>query len=395
MIGYAIVAGTRPEAIKLAPLVLALRSAGAPVWLIATGQHGNLFDVALGAFGLVANEDLAVMHDGQTPAEVVARLLPRLVDRLAQHRPAAVIVQGDTASAFAGAQAAAYCRLPLVHVEAGLRTHDAEPFPEEMHRRVIAQLADVHCAPTLTAAAALRREGIADTAIHITGNTGIDALLWMARRLAERGPPPELPMFDPAQPLIVATIHRRENHDRIAAIAAALTMLADDAEILLPVHPHPAIQGPLRAALAGRRGIHLVEPLPYPAFVAALTRANLVLTDSGGIQEEAPALGLPVLVLRDVTERPEGIAAGNARLVGHEPAAIVAAARAILSGLSGVVEAALPYGAGNAATSIATLLCRAYPIRDASAETAHQGQELREAGGDRPGVVDGDRGAAA
>ena len=355
------VAGTRPEAVKLAPVLLELRRRGARPFLVASGQHRELFAGVLAAFGLKADHDLGIMRAGQTPADVVGALVPALTQLFEATRPAAVVVQGDTATAFAGAQAATYARLPLFHVEAGLRSGSDEPFPEEMHRRAIAQMAAVHFAPTAMAAAALRREGVEAAAIHVTGNTGIDALHLMAARLARE---PVLAAaiaqrfagIDPARPLLLVTVHRRENHgERLDNVIAALAVLAREAEIVLPVHPHPAIAGPVRAVLGGRPGVHLLPPLDYPAFVWLMQRATLALTDSGGVQEEGPALGLPVLVLRDVTERLEGVGTGNARLVGTDTASILEAVGALLGDAQAIGrmgEAALPYGAGDAARRI-------------------------------------------
>jgi UDP-N-acetylglucosamine 2-epimerase (non-hydrolysing) len=362
---FLFVAGTRPEAVKLAPVILALRAQGAFAWLAATGQHRELFHESLAGFGLAANEDLAIMQPGQTPAAVVGALVPALARLCERLRPTAVVVQGDTATAFAGAQAAVYARRPLLHVEAGLRSGHHEPFPEEMHRRAIAQMADVHFAPTAAAQAALLAEGVAPDAIHVTGNTGIDALHLMQARLA--GDPAlaatlaaRFAGIDPRRPLLLVTVHRRENHGRrLDSVLAALAVLAKQAEIVLPVHPHPAIAGPVQAALGGLAGVHLLPPLDYPAFVWLMQRAALALTDSGGVQEEAPALGLPVLVLRDVTERREGLDSGNARLVGTDRAAIIAAAAGLLgdgAAIGRMGEAALPYGAGDAAARIVDVL---------------------------------------
>lgn len=370
---FLFIVGTRPEAVKLAPVVHALRGAGASVLLLATGQHRELLHGALADFGLAADLDLDVMLAARSPAAVVGALVPAVADVCARAGPAAVIVQGDTSSAFAGAQAAAYARAPLAHVEAGLRSHGRDPFPEEMHRRAIAQIADVHFAPTPAAAAELAHEGIATDAIRVTGNTGIDALLWTAARLdtdavlagraavalAELGPAAGAPG---RRPLLVATVHRRENHPHLPGIVAALRRLAARADIAIPVHPHPVVADAF-SALADLPGVALLPPLRYPAFVMLLRKATLVLTDSGGVQEEAPALGTPVLVLRDGTERPEGVACGNARLVGTATDAIVAAALALLDDqrqLGRMAEPAWPYGQGQAAPLIAAELVRRY-----------------------------------
>ncbi|WP_164157155.1 UDP-N-acetylglucosamine 2-epimerase, partial [Sandarakinorhabdus rubra] len=247
-----IVSGTRPEAVKLAPLVLELRARGAAVRLVATGQHREMFGEALAGFGLVADDDLGVME--ATPEAQVAALLPRLVDLIRHQPPACVVVQGDTSSTLAGALAARYAGVPLAHVEAGLRTGSLDPHPEEMHRRLIAQLADWHFAPTPAAAAALAAEGIRE-GVHVTGNTGIDALLLMAARLDADGRLADAAVAPFAQvprtrPWLLATIHRRENRGRqLAGVLAALAELAGEAEVLLPVHPSPAISGPVLARL--------------------------------------------------------------------------------------------------------------------------------------------------
>ena len=373
-----IIAGTRPEAVKLAPLVLHLRARGEQVLMVATGQHRDLFAEALAGFGLAADIDLGVM--APSPEAEVAALVPALAALIRDHQPAWVVVQGDTSSTLAGALAARYAGVPLAHVEAGLRTGTDDPHPEEMHRKLVAQLAQLHCAPTAAAAAALAAEGVSD-GVHVTGNTGIDALLLMAARLqanaaladAAAAPFAHVPRSVPGgRPWLLATIHRRENRGRpLAAVLAALGELAREAEVLLPVHPSPEVAGPVLATLNGRAGVHLLPALPYASFVALMLRSRLVLTDSGGVQEEAPALGLPCLVLRDGTERPEGLASGNARLVGTRRAAIVAAARSLLH--DEVLHArmavpALPYGDGRAAQAISDVLWR--PAVPASARTS-------------------------
>lgn len=374
---FLILAGTRPEALKLAPVMLDLARRGRRTVLVATGQHRELLAGALAAFGLVPDHDLEIMRASQAPADIIGRLVPLLARQFGQLQPAAIIVQGDTASAFAGAQAAAYARLPLAHVEAGLRSGDCEPFPEEMHRRVIGQLADVHFAPTAAARAALLAEGVSPGAIHVTGNTGIDALHLMQNRLrhdlglaaimATR-----FAAIDRSRPLILVTAHRRENHGhRLANILAAVKILAAEAEIVMPLHPSPAVSLPAREAVAGVAGVHLLPPLDYPAFVWLMGQATLALTDSGGVQEEAPALGLPVLVLRDVTERHEGVASGNARLVGTDTAAIVTAVRALLAhpgALQRMSEPALPYGVGDASRHIGDVLEARFGALDMAAE---------------------------
>lgn len=374
-----VVVGTRPEAIKLAPVIAALQARGLPVTVCATGQHRDLLAGALADFGIVPDIDLDLMRAGQAPEAVMAAALPALTAVIAAGGPRAVIVQGDTASAAAGALAGAYARLPVIHIEAGLRSGAVEPFPEDMHRRLIAQAATIHFAPTLAARDALHAEGVAPAAVHVPGNTGIDALHLAATRL-QRDPglrariEAALPTFQPGRRLLLVTVHRRDNHGaRLARIADALGALAqaDDVEIALPVHPSPAVRGVLEARLGGIDNLHLLPPLGYLPFVALLQRARVVLTDSGGVQEEAPALGCPVLVLRETTERPEGIAGGTARLVGADPHAIVTAVRALVDDdllHARMARSWLPYGDGRAAVRIAAALGRRFGL--ASAELA-------------------------
>lgn len=378
-----VVIGTRPEAVKLAPVIAALRGV-LPVTVCATGQHRDLLDTAFADFGIVPDINLDLMQGGQRPEDVVAAALPVLRRAITATRAAAVIVQGDTASAFAGAQAGAYAGVPVIHVEAGLRSDSiAEPFPEELHRRAIAQLSSLHFAPTAAAAAALLAEGIPAAAVHVVGNTGIDALLDTAARLrgdaaARAQAAAMLPSLEARRPLLLATVHRRENHGtRLADIASALEQLAvrHGAQIVVPVHPNPAVRSVLEARLGAVPGIHLVPPLRYPAFVTLLQRARAVLTDSGGVQEEAPALGCPVLVLRTTTERREGLAAGTAQLVGTDPGAIVAAASRLLTddvAHARMARVALPYGDGHAAARIAAILGRAFSAAPRP-EALHQG----------------------
>jgi UDP-N-acetylglucosamine 2-epimerase (non-hydrolysing) len=400
---YLFVAGTRPEAVKLAPVILALKARRQAVVLVATGQHRALFDDAIAEFGLAADVDLDVMRDGQTPAAVLGMLVPQLTELIGRYRPIAVVVQGDTVSAFAGALAASYARRPLAHVEAGLRSGSHDPFPEEMHRRAIAQLADLHLAPTVAAQMALLAEGVAPTAVHVTGNTGIDALYLVRDRLARDAVAGarlarRFVGIDRSRPLIVATMHRRESHGApLADMLAAMADLAGVAEVAIPVHPNPDVAGPALAALGNVRGIHLLPPLDYPAFIWLLGQATLAITDSGGVQEEAPALGVPVLVMRAVTERSEGIATGNARLVGTDRNAIVTAAMQILGDAMAwarMAEPALPYGCGDAAAQIADLLMSRFGVTASavggSAQALHHGDEVGKAGGNRSGVVDGD-----
>lgn len=379
------IAGTRPEAVKLAPLLLDLQTRGHCPLLVATGQHREMFDEALAGFGLRADHDLGVM--AASPDTVVGRLVPALADVVRETRPAWVVVQGDTSSTLAGALAARYAGARLAHVEAGLRTGTHDPHPEEMHRKLVAQMAQLHFAPTVTAAAALAAEGVRD-GVHITGNSGIDALLLIQARLAgdvalAGAAVAPLAGIPRGRPWVLATVHRRENQGHVlGGVLDALAELAGEAEIIVPVHPSPAVSGPVRAALGGRAHVHLLPPLPYASFVALMLQSALVLTDSGGVQEEAPAIGLPCLVLRGVTERREGLESGNALLVGRDPVAIVAAARAVLAG--GAVHAAMaapamPYGSGGAAHAINSLL-----LRQAGASSARNSESWSQSAAHRP-----------
>jgi UDP-N-acetylglucosamine 2-epimerase (non-hydrolysing) len=324
-----LVIGTRPEAIKLCPLAQRLsgNSTFEPI-VCVTGQHRDLLDSVLRTFGVVPKYDLDAGSSRPTLAAMASRVLSRLDPILAEEAPELVYVQGDTTSAMIGAMAAFYRRIPVAHVEAGLRTGDlASPFPEEAHRVVAARLCALHFAPTEAAAANLRREGVKPQAISVTGNTGIDALLWMRDRLASgtvRGYVGKLP--GPGRRLVLLTAHRRESFgDGLSSICAAVRRIVKQTrcEVVWPVHPNPNVQSSVHALLAGVKGVHLIGPLDYAPFVDLVRRADLILSDSGGIQEEAPSLGVPVLVLRDKTERMEAIDAGTAMLVGRNADTIV------------------------------------------------------------------------
>lgn len=321
-----LVFGTRPEAIKLCPLALHLKQhpTFCQVRVCVTGQHRGLLDSALETFGVVPDHDLEIMSDGQTLAEVTARLLSRLDPIVEAECPDIVYVQGDTTSALAGALGAFYRRIPVAHVEAGLRTGDLlSPFPEELNRVLLGRLCALHFAPTERAAGNLRLEGVPESALCVTGNTGIDALLWVRARLISG----ELRGYNgsaaqSAKRQILVTAHRRENHGAgLDGICTALLRIAarGDCDVVYPVHPNPTVREHVKRRLGNVRGIHLIEPLEYVSFVDLMRRSDLILTDSGGIQEEAPALGKPVLVLRESTERQEAVEAGTALLVGTDP----------------------------------------------------------------------------
>jgi UDP-N-acetylglucosamine 2-epimerase (non-hydrolysing) len=360
-----VVLGTRPEAIKLAPVLGALAtSAALTARLCVTGQHRSMLDQMLAVFGLMPAHDLAVMQPGQDLAGVTARIVAGLAPVLVAESPAAVLVQGDTSTAFAAALAAFYAGVPVGHVEAGLRTGRTDlPFPEEMHRRLLTQLAGWHYAPTARAAAALRREGVADSAIAVTGNTVVDALQMIAARAPVT--PAGLGELDGTR-LVLVTGHRRESIGAgLAALCEALLALADrfsDVRIVYPVHLNPAVHDPVHARLGAHPRIILGPPLDYLAFIALLRRAHLVITDSGGVQEEAPSFGVPVLVTRATTERQEALDAGVARLVGTDRDAIVSAAAQLLSdptAHAAMRATANPFGDGQAATRIVAHLSAA------------------------------------
>lgn len=362
-----LIMGTRPEAIKLAPVALALRQAPDvfhPV-LIATAQHREMLDQALHLFDLHPDYDLNVMQPNQTPVDVTARVLNGLQSVFQRVRLDLVIVQGDTTSTFAGALAAFYNRIPTAHVEAGLRTYNRyQPFPEEINRRLVSALADWHFAPTTQSRANLMREGIAPGRVFVTGNTVVDALRMILARSS-----PSLPdciaSLPSEQRLILVTAHRRENWGQplhnICDALRALVQRFPDVTIAFSVHPNPNVQQVVRRKLQGAPRIHLLEPVAYPVFVQLMARAYLILTDSGGVQEEAPSLGKPTLVLRDVTERPEGVEAGALRVVGTDQERILAETARLLSDTAAYREMAQgrnPYGDGQAARRIADILRR-------------------------------------
>jgi len=323
--------GTRPEAIKLCPLVRRLRSreAGFEVRVCVTAQHRDMLDPVLDAFDVRPDFDLDLMRPRQTLCGLTARILAGIETVLAAEQPRLVIVQGDTNTTFAAALAAFYQRVPVAHVEAGLRTGDiGQPFPEEMNRVLTSRIAAFHFAPTRGAEAALLREGVAPAQIVVTGNTGIDAVLWV-RSALDRGelPAPAWPWLDPTRRLILVTCHRRENFgpgfDRVMRALASVAA-RPGVQVAYPVHRNPNVLGPAHDRLSGLANIVLLDPLPYVPFVDLMRRSWMIVTDSGGIQEEAPSLGKPVLVLREKTERPEAVEAGRVKLVDADEPKIVA-----------------------------------------------------------------------
>jgi UDP-N-acetylglucosamine 2-epimerase len=351
------VVGTRPEAIKMAPVVLELRRyPQVETLLVSTGQHREMLTQALGAFGLAPDQDLAIMQQGQTLAQVTSRAMEGLDNVLGQEVPNIVIGQGDTTTCFVASLAAFYRRIPFAHVEAGLRTDTIDnPFPEEFNRRATGLVAATHFPPTAWAAENLLKEGKDPGTILVTGNTGIDAVLSVAARpssATSSGP------YLEGQRVILLTTHRRENwgepQRRIARAARRLLEAHPDTLLIVPMHRNPVVREVLEAELDHPRA-NLIEPPEYADFVHLMKQAHLILTDSGGVQEEAPSLGKPVLVLRETTERPEGVSAGTARLVGTEENAIFEAAQTLLTdqgAYAQMAHAASPYGDGLAAARI-------------------------------------------
>jgi len=359
------VVGTRPEVIKMAPLVKSLRALGFEVPILATAQHRGLLDQMLTTFGLAPEWDLDMMRPNQTLADLTGTLVPRLHKLILDYQPDAILAQGDTTTVFCSALSAFYASIPFGHVEAGLRSGDlAAPFPEEGMRRLSAVLARWHFAPTEASAQALRREGYSDANIHVVGNTVIDALLEVAS-LTDLPWPQGVPALEEGERLALVTLHRRENFGApLTAILESLRAFAErhpEARLVYPVHPNPNVLLPAREALGTLSNVHLVEPVDYPVLVGLMRRAYVVLTDSGGIQEEAPALGKPVLVFREVTERPEAVLAGGVHLVGSSPERFQTEIERLWNDPQAYAEMAkprFPYGDGRSASRIAKILAR-------------------------------------
>jgi UDP-N-acetylglucosamine 2-epimerase (non-hydrolysing) len=361
-----LVFGTRPEAIKLCPVVTSLRKYPDRfvVRVCVTGQHRQMLDQVLSAFDVQPDFDLDLMTAGQTLSQSTSRILAGLEPVLHAEKPDMVLVQGDTTSTFCGALAAFYQQIPVGHVEAGLRTGDLmQPFPEELNRVFTTKLASLHFAPTEMAADNLRRESVRESSISVTGNTGIDALLQVRDGLESgRIPAPSLPALDASKKLVLVTAHRRESFgEGIANLCSALKVLArrSDVQIVYPVHPNPNVAAPVRAALGSIDNVVLLDPLDYIPFVDLMRHATILLTDSGGVQEEGPALGKPVLVLREKTERPEGLATGTVYLVGTDGNRILSEAAKLLDSAassSGMQTSHLPYGDGRASERISNLI---------------------------------------
>ena len=369
MLRVLFVFGTRPEAIKLAPVIGAMRELpDTEVRVAVTAQHREMLDQILEAFCIHTDYDLDLMRPGQSLLSTASRVLSGLEPVLTAEQPDWVLVQGDTTTTFCSAFAAFSQHIKVAHVEAGLRTGDPQqPFPEEMNRVLVGRLADVHFAPTPRAAKNLRAELIPEDRIQVTGNTGIDAVLQIREGLESgRLEGGELPPLDPARKRIVVTAHRRESFgEPMARITQAIARLArrEDVDIVFPVHLNPQVRKPVHEALGAIENVHLIDPLSYVPFVDLMRQAYLLLTDSGGIQEEAPSLGVPVLVLREKTERPEAVEAGTAELVGSDPDKIEARCAALLDDPEEHRRRSRihnPFGDGRAAMRIAKFL-RVFP----------------------------------
>jgi UDP-N-acetylglucosamine 2-epimerase (non-hydrolysing) len=372
LITVATIFGTRPDALKMAPVVTDLRRFPEAVRLrvIVTGQHREMLEQVLSLFEIRPDHDLQVMLERQSLAQIASRVLERLDPILADERPDVVLVQGDTSTTCLASLAAFYHKIPVGHVEAGLRTDNRyDPFPEEINRRLTGVLADFHFAPTEQAAANLAREGVPGDRIYQVGNTVIDALLTVAERPYRFEETAVAEAVAAPGPLILVTAHRRENWGepmhRIARAVRRLVGEFPEARVVFQLHKNPIVRDAVRAELTGTERVTLVEPQEYLPWVNLMKRCALILTDSGGIQEEAPALGKPVLVMRETTERPEGVAAGTARLIGTEEKAIVDAAARLLtdpSAYQSMSQAANPYGDGRAAERIRQVLFRHFGI---------------------------------
>lgn len=383
MIRVLLVFGTRPEAIKLCPVLRRLRDCpDFETKVCVTAQHRDMLDQVLETFQVKPDRDLNLMQPGQTLSQSTSRILAALEEVIASVQPDMVLVQGDTTTTMAGALAAFYRNVPVGHVEAGLRTHDMrQPFPEEMNRVLTGRLAALHFAPTESAARNLLAEGVAADTIHVTGNTGIDAVLHVAEGLAcGRLRAPVCPPLDGSRKLVVVTAHRRESFGAgFERICSAIARIAGrpDVQLVYPVHRNPNVADPVTKRLGDLPNVLLLEPLDYVSFVDLMRRAYLLLTDSGGIQEEGPSLGKPIIVLREKTERPEAVEAGTMKLVGTSEDRIVAEVHRLLDD-AGEYERMRrihnPYGDGRASERIAEAV-RAWfaegASRAAAARTGH------------------------
>ena len=361
------VLGTRPEAIKMAPVIraVAVRPESFTSLVCVTGQHRDMLDQIMRVFKLTADVDLDIMRAGQVPSEVASRVLAAMPQVFRDSRPDLVLVQGDTTTTMATAMAAFLHGIPVGHIEAGLRTDDiGQPFPEEMNRRVTSLVTALHFPPTRRAEEALLREGVRPERIIVTGNTVIDALL-QSRRANYRFSIPALAALDPSRRVVLITLHRRESFGApMRSVCAALRRIAErhpELTFVLPMHRNPSVRDVVLPSLGGSANFVLIEPLDYLDFIHLMSRSFLIVTDSGGVQEEAPALDIPVLVTREVTERPEGVEVGAARLVGTDEARIVRTVEELLSdarAYQAMAAAPNPYGDGRASERIVAALLK-------------------------------------
>ena len=367
-----VIFGTRPEAIKLFPVVNALASyANMHTEILVSAQHRQMLDQVLAISGIVPDYDLDLMQPGQSLDALTARLLEAIGGVLDSAKPDRVIVQGDTATAMAGALAAYYRQIPVSHVEAGLRSDNIyQPWPEEVNRKIIGTIADQHFAPTAVSAAALNAEAVSPKNIYVTGNTGVDALHWVTDRIAQN--PALVERLAPyeerfrGRKIIGITTHRRENFgDAMNNVASAIRAIAarDDVACIFPVHMNPNVRAVMESALGDLPNVAMIEPLDYPNFARLLSISHIMLTDSGGVQEEAPVLGKPVLVMRDTTERPEGIDAGTAKLIGTDKDRIISEIFTLLeddTAYAAMARAHNPFGDGHASQRIAEIINHAH-----------------------------------
>jgi len=364
-----VVFGTRPEAIKMAPLVTALKQRPELETIVAvTAQHRQMLDQVLELFEITPDEDLNVMQPGQSLSGLTSRIVQGMEQIIAKHKPDIVLVHGDTSTTFATSLAAFYQRTAVGHVEAGLRTGNLySPWPEEANRKLTGVLANLHFAPTQKSADNLRIENVKPETIHVTGNTVIDALLAVVDKIKtnpvlEAELAGRFPFLDSSKRLILVTGHRRENFgDGFEQICHALKDIAarGDTQVVYPVHLNPNVQEPVKRILGEQPSVHLIDPQDYLPFVYLMSRSHVIVTDSGGIQEEAPSLGKPVLVMRDTTERPEAVEAGTVKLVGTSAAAISSETNALLDdpeAYAVMSRAHNPYGDGNSSTRIANVI---------------------------------------
>jgi UDP-N-acetylglucosamine 2-epimerase (non-hydrolysing) len=353
-----VVYGTRPEAVKMAPVVKALETS-AHFWPVVavTAQHREMLDQVNAVFGITPQYDLDLCSPGQSLTDITMGALAGIGRLLAADPPAMVLVQGDTTTTYAAALAAFYLKIPVAHLEAGLRTGDRyDPFPEELNRRLTTQLTSLHLAPTATALGNLLADGIDRASVVVTGNSVIDALHWTVAHTTDFDDPVLAPLDQTDAPVIVVTAHRRESWgepmQRIGRAVARLARDHPEAIVVFPVHRNPTVRQAVLPALTGLPNVITTEPLPYPSFCRLMSRAALILTDSGGVQEEGPSLGVPVLVMRETTERPEAVVAGTVELVGTDETAIVTAAHRLLTDpaeRARMARAINPYGDGQAA----------------------------------------------